>query len=174
MLISARMNDALNTQIGIEFGASLQYVTTAGYFENESLPEFARRFLLQADEERDHAMRFVRYLARADAKVAVPEIPASRATFVSVEEAVSLALDWELTVTGQINDLVNLAIEENDHLTRNFLQWFVNEQLEEIDSMNTLLGMVRRAGDAGLLFVEDYLARNPLPTGSAAGGTATA
>src|SRR5262245_9361671 len=98
MLFSSRMNDALNTQIGNEFGASLQYVTTAGYFENENLPEFAKRFFLQGDEERTHAMKFVRYVAQADGVVAVPAIPASRSTFASVEEAVSLALGWEMTV----------------------------------------------------------------------------
>jgi ferritin len=68
-------------------------------------------------------------------------------------------LNWEVTVTKQINGLVDLAIKENDHITRNFLQWFVNEQLEEVSSMETLLSIVRRAGEGGLLFVEEYLAR---------------
>jgi ferritin len=62
-------------------------------------------------------------------------------------------------VTEQINALMDQAIQENNHLARTMLTWFVNEQLEEIASMETLLGMVRRAGDAGLLLVESYLAR---------------
>jgi ferritin len=77
------------------------------------------------------------------------------------EEAVQLALDQELKVTQQINNLVDLAIKENDHLTREFLQWFVAEQLEEVASMTDLLNVVKRAGEDNLLRVEDYLARNP-------------
>ena len=72
-----------------------------------------------------------------------------------------LALNQELKVTEQINNLVDLAIKENDHLTRHFLQWFVSEQLEEVATMTDLLNVIQRAGEANLLLVEDYLARNP-------------
>ena len=81
-----------------------------------------------------------------------------KSNFASAEEAVKLSLDWELTVTKQINDLVDLAGKENDHTSHTFLQWFVTEQLEEVSSMDMLLKMVRRAGN-NLLFVEDFLAR---------------
>ncbi len=157
MLISSEMNAALNEQIGYEFGASLQYVSIAAYFDNESLPELARHFYAQASEERDHAMRFVKYVVDAGGQVAIPAIPAPRSGFGSAEEAVQLSLDAELRVTKQINGLMDLAIKEKDHITGNFLQWFVNEQLEEVSSMETLLRMIQRAGESGLLFVESYL-----------------
>ncbi|MDQ5852225.1 MAG: ferritin [Chloroflexota bacterium] len=157
MLISSEMNAALNEQIGYEFGASLQYVSIAAYFDNESLPELARHFYAQASEERDHAMRFVKYVVDAGGQVAIPTIPAPRSGFGSAEEAVQLSLDAELRVTKQINGLMDLAIKEKDHITGNFLQWFVNEQLEEVSSMETLLRMIQRAGESGLLFVESYL-----------------
>jgi bacterioferritin B len=159
MLISAKMAKAIHTQIGNEFGASLQYVAIGAYFGNESLPELSKHFLKQAMEEREHAMRFVTYLVDAGSGVVIPAIPAPKCQFKSAEEAVKLSLDWEVTVTKQINALVDLAIKESDHISRNFLQWFVNEQLEEVSSMDTLLSIVRRAGASGLLFVEDYLAR---------------
>jgi ferritin len=60
-------------------------------------------------------------------------------------------------VTRQINELVDLAIKQNNHVTKNFLDWFVSEQLEEVSSMDTLLRMIKRAGDKGILFVESYL-----------------
>ena len=157
MLISSEMNAALNEQIGYEFGASLQYASIAAYFDNESLPELARHFYAQASEERDHAMRFVKYVVDAGGQVAIPAIPAPRSGFGSAEEAVQLSLDAELRVTKQINGLMDLAIKEKDHITGNFLQWFVNEQLEEVSSMETLLRMIQRAGESGLLFVESYL-----------------
>jgi bacterioferritin B len=158
MLISTELNAALNEQIGHEFGASLQYVSIAAYFDRENLPVFAAHFYRQADEERDHAMRIVRFLVDAGGRIAIPAIPEGKSDFGSAEEAVRLSLDWELTVTDQINGLVDLAIRENNHIAKNFLDWFVNEQLEEVSSMDRLLGMVRRAGESGLLLVEHYLA----------------
>lgn len=159
MLLSPKLNAALNEQIGHEFGASLQYVAIAAYFDRDTLPVLARHFYTQAMEERDHAMRFVKFIVDAGGQVAIPAIPAPRSAFSSAQEAVQLALDWEQTVTQQINALMDQAITENNHLARNVLMWFVNEQLEELASTETLLGMVRRAGDAGLLLVESYLAR---------------
>ncbi len=157
MLISSPMNDALNEQIGNEFAASLQYVSVAAYFDNESLPVLARHFYKQAEEEREHAMRFVKYVVDAGGQVQIPAMPAARSGFESVADAVQLALDSELKVTRQINGLMDLAISERDHLATSILQWFVNEQLEEVSSMETLLKMVQRAGESGLLFVESYL-----------------
>jgi len=159
MLISEKMNAALNEQVGHEFGASLQYVAIAAYFDSDNLPELAAHFYRQADEERDHAMRFVNYVVDAGGKVAIPAVPAPKSGFASAEEAVKLSVDWELTVTKQINALVDLAIKETDHTTQNFLQWFVTEQLEEVSSMERLLSMIRRAG-VNLLLVEEYLARH--------------
>lgn len=174
MLISDKMEAAINTQIGNEFGASLQYVSIGAHFGSESLPELSKHFHKQAAEERDHALRFVNYLVDAGARVRIPAVPAPKADFKTAEEAVKLSLDWEITVTKQINALVDLSITEKDHTTRNFLQWFVNEQLEEVSSMETLLSIVRRAGEGGLLFVEDYLARRGgigLPGRAPEGGT---
>lgn len=158
MLISPKMTAALNEQIGNEFGASIQYVAIAAHFDTEGLPALARHFYKQAQEEREHAMRFVKYVVDAGSAVEIPAIPAPRSRFKSAEEAVELSLQWEMTVTKQINELVDQAIRENNHITKNFLEWFVNEQLEEVSSMDTLLRMVRRAGEKGLLFVEHYLA----------------
>ena len=159
MLISKKMNAAINEQIGNEFSASLQYVAIASHFAAESLAELAAAFYAQATEERDHAMRFINYLVDAGGRVAIPNIPAPKATFKSVEEAVKLSLSQEGMVTKQINGLVELAIKESDHITQNILAWFVREQLEEVSSMDSLLKVVQRAGESNLIYVESYLAR---------------
>jgi ferritin len=159
MLISKNLAKALSTQVGNEFGASLQYVMLASYFEREALPVLAARFYQQADEERTHAMKISHYVNAAGGVLHIPAIPAGKADFKSAEEAVQLALNWELTVTKQINSLVGIAIKESDHLAQNFLQWFVNEQLEEVTSMEMLLKTIQRAkGD--MLRVEEYVARS--------------
>ena len=169
MLISKKINDAINQQIGNEFGASLQYVAIATHFDLEALPQLAAHFYEQAEEERDHAMRFVKFLVEADGELVIPSVPAPKAKFSSAEEAVKLSLDWEVEVTQQIHALVALAKKESNYTADNFLQWFVKEQLEEVSSMDNLLKVVRRAGEKNLLRVEEHIAR---AHGGAKGGEA--
>ena len=160
MLISKKMNVAINEQIDNEFAASLQYVAIAAHFAAESLTELAAKFYKQAEEERDHAMRFVKFVVEAGGRVEIPAIAAPKSSFKSVEEAVKLSLDQEKTVTGQINALVELSIKTSDHITQNFLSWFIREQLEEVSSMENLLKVVQRAGENNLLYVEEFLSRH--------------
>ena len=168
MLISDQMKAALTEQIGHEFAAMLQYVTIATYFESEGLPRLAQHFYRQAEEEREHAMRFVRYVVETGGEVAIPVIPAVKSGFGSAEEAVQLSLDQELMVTRQINALMDQAIAASDHAARTMLEWFVTEQVEEVSSMETLLRMIQRAGETGLLFVESYLAQGLTAEGESA------
>lgn len=168
MLASDKLIDALNTQVGEELGASHQYIAIASYFDRENLPELSRFFYRQAAEERDHALKFVRFVNDVEGLVQIPAIPAPRSELSSAEEAVSLSLDWEKEVTQQIYGLVDIAREESNHIALRFLDWFVTEQLEEVNTMSTLLGVVRRAGEDGLLNVENYLAREQGAVGSEA------
>jgi ferritin len=123
------------------------------------LHALAAHFYRQAEEERDHAMRFIKYLLDAGGRVEIPQLPAPQGQFASVAEAVKLSLDQEKMVTGRINHLMESAIKENDFITQNALAWFVNEQLEEVSSMENLLKVVQLAGN-NLLFVEEYVARH--------------
>lgn len=169
MLISAEMKAALTEQIGHEFAAMLQYVTIATYFESEGLPRLAQHFYRQAEEERAHAMRFVHYVVETGGEVSIPAMPAVQSGFTSAEEAVQLSLDQEKTVTRQINALMDQAITAKDYAARTMLEWFVTEQVEEVSSMETLLRMIQRAGESGLLFVESFLAQGL--SGADAGST---
>lgn len=161
MLISNALEEAFNVQIGREIGASMQYINIATYFDADDLPELAAFFYRQSDEEHTHAMKFVHYIIDAGGQVRVPAIEEAKYNFASAEEAVQAALDWEMEVTKQINGLMDMAISQNDHIAQDFLRWFVTEQLEEVSTMDTLLNVVRRAG-SNILWVEDYLARNPI------------
>ena len=152
----------MNQQIGDEFGASLQYVSIASYFDSEDLPQLHAFFTRQSEEEREHAMKFVDYILDTGGLVRIPAISATRYEFDSAEDAVKAALDWELEVTKQINTLMDIAVDEKDYMAQDFLRWFVTEQREEVSTMETLLNIVRRAKD-NLLHVEEYLARNPDP-----------
>lgn len=157
-LISKKVAAAINAQIGLEFLASLQYEAISAWFKLEGLPRLKNHFAQQAEEERAHAHRFINYLLDTGMGLDLPAIPAPQCRFKSAEEAVSLALAHELKVTDSIKQLLTLAEKENDRFTQNSLQWFIQEQLEEVSSADELLQIVSRAGDSGLLFVENFLA----------------
>ena len=158
MMISSRMQKALNAQIGMEFAAAMKYDAMAAHFEAEALPQAAKRFFKQAGEEREHAHKFLRYVLDAGGRVPIPEISAPPHTYKSSEAAAQAALDSELAVTKSINKIMDLAIEERDHATVAILQCFVTEQVEEIASADQFLRLVQRAGEKNILAVEDYLA----------------
>ena len=169
---SDRLLAALNAQVGHEMHASLQYVAIAAHFDAENLPRLAAFFYRQADEERVHSMKFVRHVVDLGGKLAMPAIAAPKPDFATAAEAVALSLKWEHTVTGQIYDLVDIAKNDRNYIAMRFLDWFVSEQLEEINSMETLLSLVERAGEDNLLLVEDYIAQNAIGHGGAGGGPA--
>jgi bacterioferritin B len=158
MLTSEKVINAINEQIGYEFSASMQYYAIGAHFAAEALPQLSQHFFMQAEEEKDHALRFIKYVVDAGGCVAIPGIDAPKARFKTPEDAVKLSLDQEVKVTHQINALVELARSENDYITINFLQWFLTEQLEEVSSMDNLLKIVQRAG-TNLLQADEYLAR---------------
>lgn len=160
--MSNKLAVGVNAQVGNELGASHQYIAIATYFDEEGLPALAQHFYKQSLEERDHAMRFVKMLLEAGAAVKIPAIPAPKSGFKNAAEAVKLALDSEMRVTAQINALMDQAIADKDHGNKNALEWFVNEQREEMSSMDTLLRMVKRAGESGLFFVENFLLQGGL------------
>lgn len=156
MMISKELNDAINAQIGSEFGAAQQYLSMAVYFDGEALGKLAKFFYKQSEEEREHAMKFVKFLVDTGASVVVPAVEAPKATFASAEEVFKLALDWELEVTRQINHLYDIARKDNDYASQNFLNWFVEEQIEEVSSMENYLKLVRRVGERNLIMMEAY------------------
>ena len=158
MLIPDKVVDAINEQIGYEFSASLQYYAIGAHFAAEALAQLSDHFFKQAEEEKGHALRFLKYVVDAGGRVVIPAIEAPQSNFKGAEGAVKLSLDQEVKVTHQINALVELARSENDYITINFLQWFLTEQLEEVSSMDNLLKIVQRAGN-DLLKADEYLAR---------------
>ena len=172
MLASTKIVDAFNRQIGNEFGAANQYIAIASYFSTENLEELSAFFFRQAAEEREHGMKFVKFILDVGGKVDIPEIAKPRVDFATAEDAVQASLDWEQEVTRQIYELVELCQSERNHISLRFLDWFVNEQLEEVTLMDNLLGVVQRAGEKNLLYVEDYLLRHGVEGAETAGGEA--
>ena len=157
VLIREELAVALNEQIGREFGASMQYVSIAAHFNQRQLTLLAKLFLSQAEEERQHAMKFVQYLLDTKGELKIPAIQAPVPAFASAEEAVQAALNWENEVTKQVTALMDMAVKQNDYLAQSFLQWFIDEQLEEVVKMDRMLSVIRQSGEKNLLMVEAYL-----------------
>lgn len=171
MLISEAMASAVSTQVGREYYASIQYDMIAAYFERSALPELTALFRAQADEEQAHAQKLIDYVTEAGGVIEIPEIEKARPDFTSVEEAIQTAYDSELAVTHAINALMDQAIAENDHLARGMLQWFVDEQLEEMSLQSDLLTVVKRAGH-DLHYIEQYVSKLSTSASAGAGGAA--
>ena len=158
MIVSDRMNKALNKQITHELDASYNYLAMSAAFHDMGLKIFAKRFANQSEEERGHALKIIGYLQDVHSPVQFDALNKPKSDYATAAAVVKTALDSELVVTRQINDLVALAESEKDYTTRGFLHWFVNEQIEEVSSMQELLQWVEMAGDKNLFVLENRLA----------------
>ena len=121
MLTSQKVIDAINEQIGYEFSASMQYYAIAAHFSTEALSQFAAHFFKQAEEEKGHALRFIKYVIDAGGRVIIPAIEAPQAKFKSAEKAIKLSLEQEIHVTQQINEIFGVARKKNSYNTMNIL-----------------------------------------------------
>lgn len=157
MLIDKQMQDGINQQIVNELYSSNAYLAISSYMDSRGLKVLAARFFEQSDEERTHAMKLLHYLLEVGGAVHIGTIPEPCNAFTSIENAVQTALDQEVEVTRQINELMALAHQQKDYATSSFLQWFVDEQVEEVSTTTDLLQLIRLAGDERILMVEDRL-----------------
>ena len=156
MMISAAMNAKLNEQVTAEFSAAHKYLAMACAFEAKGLQMLAQRFVQQHEEERKHGMKIVRYLHDVGGTVALEAIPKPQPDCSSVKSIVKAALEGELDITRHIHELVALAESEKDYSTKSFLQWFVDEQVEEVSTITHLLNVVELAGN-NVLQIEGYI-----------------
>lgn len=159
-MVSEKMQDALNGQLNAELYSAYLYLAMGAYFEASDLPGFANWMRVQAQEELSHGMKFYDYLVRRGKRVILDEIKKPPLEWESPLAVFEQVLSHEKKVTGLINQLVDLALEEKDHATNNFLQWFVAEQVEEEESAGGLLQKVRLAQDPpSLMMLDNELAQ---------------
>jgi ferritin len=154
MLISQKLNDALNKQIGTEFYADLQYLAMAVYFEERGLSNLGAFFRTQANEERNHGLKILNYILEAGGKAVVPAVEQPKSSFASAEELARSFLDQEKGVTQNFYNMFEQALLEKDYATHIFLQWFVQEQIEEESTASKLLQLITSAGESGSFQVE--------------------
>jgi ferritin len=155
-MVSQKMEKELNKQLNAEMYSGYLYLAMAAYFEDSDLAGLANWMRVQAQEELSHSMRFYDYVIRRGARVSLEQIEKPEFKWESSVDVFEHVLSHEKTVSGLIHDLVDLAIEEKDHATNNFLQWFVEEQVEEEESATAALNKVKFASETpnGIIIID--------------------
>ena len=170
-MLNKKVEDICNRQIEREGYSSNLYLAMASWAETNGFSGVAGWLYVQADEERMHMLKFIKYVNERGGKAVIPALKKPATELKGVEELFKEVLKHEEYITASINEIVALSLEEKDFNTHNFLQWFVTEQVEEEASVRTILDKVRLLGKSNLyLFDRDIMGlRTP-----AAGETATA
>lgn len=150
------LEKALNEQLNAEMYSAYLYLSMSAYFSDIGLDGFANWMRVQAKEEQFHAMKFYDYINERGGRVLLTAIEAPKIEWDSPLACIEAVLEHEQKVTALVNGLVDLAIEEKDHATNIFLQWFVTEQVEEEDSVNAVLNKLRLLdGESNGMFILD-------------------
>lgn len=143
-MLDEKLLHALNRQVTLEFESSYIYMAMAAHLDHNTYEGFASYMIEQAKEENDHAMRIYNYLNDRGAKVKLGSIGEPENDFGSVLEVFEKALAHEKFITKQIHELADLAMDLRDHATISFLQWFIDEQVEEEATFETHIDYIKR------------------------------
>jgi ferritin len=158
-MLSSQMLAALNTQINAEFYSAYLYLAMAARAEGLNFRGAARWFRMQHQEEWGHAMKLYDYIFSRLGQVELKGIAAPADKWDSLQAMFDATMTHEQEVTRRINDLMNMAIKDADHATTAFLQWYVNEQVEEESSVDQILHQLRMINNApaGLFMLDREL-----------------
>lgn len=155
-MIKKAMENALNEQINAEFHSAYLYLSMSSYFLSVGLAGYANWMRIQYQEELVHATRFFDYVNERNGRVKLSSVAEVQVDFSGVVNVFEETLVHEQNVTGLINKLMDISIKENDHATRSFLQWFVDEQVEEEANVEQILNNLKliKGEGQGLLMMD--------------------
>ncbi len=160
-MIGQKMQDAMNEQINKELFSSYLYLSMAAYFEDKNLPGFANWMRVQAEEEREHGMKFFDFIHERGGRVCLKAIAAPKTEWSSSLEVAEEVAAHEATVTASIYSLYELALQEKDYPAQIMLQWFINEQVEEEKNAGEIVATLKLIEDRGtaVLMLDHQLAK---------------
>jgi ferritin len=154
--ISKTMQDAFCEQIKNEIYSAYMYLSMSAWFEAQDLPGFAHWMKAQFIEEETHALKMMEYVVDRDGEVTLMAIPQPPTTWTSAVEVYQKVLEHEQLVTSLIHKLYAAADKENDYTSQTFLQWFINEQVEEEKNADLIVEQLKSIGNMrGLLVMFD-------------------
>ena len=160
-MIGKPMQDAMNEQINKELFSAYLYLSMAAYFEDKNLPGFAHWMRVQADEEREHAMKFYDFILERGGKVLLKAIDAPKTEWTSSLEVAEEVAAHEAKVTASIYALYELALKEKDYPAQVMLQWFISEQVEEEKNAAEIVANLKLIEERGtaVLMLDHRLAK---------------
>ena len=148
-MLSKRMQEAMNAQVNAEFWSAYLYLSMGMHFEKEGYKGIANWFKVQFKEEQDHATIFMNYINSMDGEVKLLPIDKVDTSWNSILHAFEETLRHEKIVTGRINDLYTIALEEKDYASQSMLKWFIDEQVEEEETARDYIDALKKIGDNG-------------------------
>lgn len=155
-MLSEKLVDALNEQIKFEFYSSHLYLAAAAYAYKQDLDGFANFFIVQAEEEKFHAMKFFDFINDMEGDIEIRSFEVPLPEYQDLEDLFKETYEHEKLVTQRIYDLMDIAQDEKEHATISFLKWFIDEQVEEMATFKTILQKIRRAkNDPNLIYTLD-------------------
>lgn len=168
-MIKQALETALSEQVNLEFDSAYLYLSMSGYFKRKGLDGFANWMFVQYQEETAHALKFFDYVHERNGKISLRAVSKPAENWSSILEVFKTVLEAEQSVSEKINSLVDLSIQEKDHATNNFLQWFISEQVEEEALVSDVLNKIELIGDSkeGLFMLDrEMMTRKfvPIPT----------
>jgi ferritin len=175
-MFNQKIQDAMNDQIQRELESAYIYLSMAAYFDSAALPGMAQWMKVQFQEEQFHAQKFYDYVDERGGRIKLQPIGQPPVEFESPLDAFGQALAHEEKITGHINDLYALAVEERDFASQIFLNWFVEEQVEEEKNAQDIIDVLERIGDNGhpLLMFDRELGQRQFTAEAEAGAEAGA
>lgn len=158
-MLTKKLQAALNEQINKEFFSEYLYLSMSAYLESIEMEGFANYFNVQAQEEHFHAMKMFNFVHDKGGRVILKTLNEPKADYKSVVDVVQESLAHEKYITKAINELMDTAIKENDHSVRSFLQWYVDEQVEEEATISKLVAKLKLINGEGfgLLTLDNQL-----------------
>jgi len=157
-MLSEKVENILNVQIEKEDYSSQLYLAMASWAENQGMGGVAEWLYAQSDEERGHMLRIVKYVNERDGKALIPGMKQPPAGFEGLKKLFDDVLKHEQYITASINEIVGVCMEERDYTTLNWVQWFVDEQIEEEASVKAIIDKLNLVGDKNLyMFDRDIM-----------------
>ena len=155
-MITQKVENALNQQIGLEAASSQYYLAMASWAETQGLEGVAAFLYTHSDEERMHMLKLVKYVNERGGRALIPALKEQPQNFKSVHFVFEEVLKHEELVSNEINKLVEICLQEKDYTTQNFLQWYVSEQIEEEALSRRVLDKLKIIGEdkSGLYFFD--------------------
>ncbi len=147
-MLSEKIVKALNEQVKREAEASFLYLSMGGWCDSKSLSGCANFLFEHSKEENSHMLKIYHYILEMNGKAIVPKVSAPNVKYDSIRTLFEQIYEHEKYISKSINNIVSLAIGENDHATNNFLQWYIEEQREEESLMRSILDKINLIGDS--------------------------